>query len=124
MSEYPATPTPAPRTPGAASNLSERFESAAESIAVAGCSALDQISAFCTLALSAMEHPRIAFDPEDLALALQVIQARAIEQRDYMLSEAESIGIDASTPRTVARREARRAAMSVVKPYEGEGAAC
>lgn len=100
------------------------IESAAESIAVAGCSVLDEIVAFCTLALNAMEHPRVPFDPEDLALALQVIQARAIEQRDYMLNEAEAIGIDASTPRTVARREARRAAMSLVKPYEGEGAAC
>lgn len=102
-------------TSAAAFSLSDRFESAAESIATAGCSVLDEISSFCTLALNAMEHPRIPFDPEDLALALQVIQARAIEQRDYMLNEAEAIGINASTPRTLARSNARRAAVQAIR---------
>lgn len=97
-------------TSAAAFPLSDRYEIAAESIAVAGCTVLDEITSFCTLALNAMEHPRTPFDPEDLALMLQVIQARAMEQRDYMLIEAEGIGIDASTPRTKARSNARRAA--------------
>ena len=104
----------APGTSAAAFPLPDRYEVAAESIAVAGCSVLDEISSFCTLALNAMEHPRTPFDPEDLALTLQVIQARAIDQRDYMLIEAEGIGIDASTPRTKARSNARRAAMQAI----------
>ena len=102
-------------TPAAEFPLPNRLESAAEAIAIAGCSVLDEISAFCTLALNAMEHPRTPFDPEDLALALQAIQARAIEQRDFMLTEADSIGIQASTPRTLARSNARRAACQAIR---------
>lgn len=87
----------------------DNLEATAESIALAGCSVLAEVSAFCALALDCMEHPGRPFRLEALALLLETMQARVDEQRDFIVSEAENIGVQATGQRAAARLAARAA---------------
>lgn len=91
----------------------DNLEATAESIALAGCSVLAEVSAFCSMALDCMENPGRPFRPEALALLLETMQARVDEQRDFIVSEAENIGVQATGQRAAARLAARAAMRNV-----------
>lgn len=87
---------------------STRNLGAADTLAHLGFGALREISALCSISLSALENPG-TLHLEHIALCLEVMRDKADDIANCIDHEAEQVNLSISCPRATARHAARRA---------------